>query len=139
MKTAKKLLTVLIVVLGIGAVACGIGALVARHRYLTENVFMADGTRYARDLEVIDLRGQDVDVGYYDELRSLLPDTPILWEVPFQGGRLDPETSELTLTTLSDADVERLDYITGLTTVHAGGCTDYEQLIALQLRRPGLL
>ena len=136
MKTAKKLLILLVIVLGLGMVACGIGALVARHRYLTENVFMADGTRYSRDLEVIDLRGQDVDVGYYDELRSLLPETPILWEVPFQGGRLDPETAELTLTTLTDADVERLDYITGLTTVHAGGCTDYAQLIALQQRRP---
>ena len=109
MKTAKKLLILLVIVLGLGMVACGIGALGARHRYLTENVFMADGTRYSRDLEVIDLRGQDVDVGYYDELRSLLPETPILWEVPFQGGRLDPETAELTLTTLTDADVDRLD------------------------------
>ena len=140
MKTAKKiwitLVIVLITALGVGAAAWVIRDQLDRQRYLTENVFMADGTPYARDLEIIDLRGREVDVAYYEELHGLLPEATILWDVPFQGGRLDSQTAELTLTTLSDADVERLDYIRSLTTVHGEGCTDHDQLIALQLRRP---
>ena len=136
MRTARRILTVAVIVLAIAMVGCGVGALVARHLYLTENIFMTDGTLYAKDSQMIDLRGQQVDVAYYEELRGKLPGAEILWEVPFQDGFIDPDTRELTITSLTDADVERLDYVTGLTTVNAGGCTDYEQLIALQQRRP---
>lgn len=136
MRKAKIILTVLVIVLGLAVLGCGAGALLARHEYLTGNVFMSDGTRYSKDSEFIDLRGQQVSVSYYEELREKLPDTPIYWEVPFQGGYLDPNTQDLTITELSDEDIILLDYITGLTTVNAGGCKDYDQLLALQQRRP---
>lgn len=136
MRTARKILTVLVIVLAIAIVGCGVGALITRYLYLTENIFMTDGTLYPKDSDVIDLRGQQVSVSYYEELRGKLPDTPIYWEVPFQGDYLDPNTQDLTITSLTDEDVILLDYITGLTTVNAGGCKDYDQLIALQQRRP---
>lgn len=136
MKKAKIILTVLVIVLGLGVLGCGAGALVTRHMYLTGNIFMEDGTIYSKSLETVDLRGQDITIAYYEELRAKLPEAQILWEVPFQGNYLDPNTQNLTITQLTDEDVILLDYITGLTTVNAGGCKDYDQLIALQQRRP---
>lgn len=136
MKKAKIILTVLVIVLGLAVLGCGAGAMYTRHMYLTGNVFMEDGTIYSKSLETVDLRGQDITIAYYEELRAKLPEAQILWEVPFQGNYLDPNTRDLTITTLTDEDIILLDYITGLTTVNAGGCKDYDQLLALQQRRP---
>ena len=136
MRKARIILTVLVIVLGLAVVGCGIGALVTRHLYLTGNIFMEDGTPYSKKSETIDLREQKISIEYYEELHSKLPQAKILWEVPFQGGWYDPDTRELSISTLSQEDIPVLDYITGLAVVDAAGCTDYPQLVALQERRP---
>lgn len=87
-------------------------------------------------LRQLDLRGSNVSIQQYEALRSQLPDCEILWEVPFQGSRYAPETSELTVTSLTDEDVAALNSITGLTRLNADGCTDYAQLAALREMKP---
>lgn len=88
------------------------------------------------DLKYLDLRGTGATVKQYEYLRQELPGCHIRWEVPFQGGYLNPNTTAITLTTLSDEDISALDYLPHLTLVNALDCKDYPQLLALQQRRP---
>lgn len=88
------------------------------------------------NLKRLDLRGTGATAKQYEYLRKALPHTHIQWEVPFQGAYLDTNTTAITLTTLSDEDIALLDYLPHLTLVDALGCSDYQQLLALQQRRP---
>lgn len=91
---------------------------------------------YPRESTQLDLRGQDVSIKHYEKLRKQFPGCEILWNVPFQGTAYPEETTQITLTSLTQEDVETLDYFPMLETVNADGCTDYDLLIALQERRP---
>ena len=88
------------------------------------------------NLKRLDLRGTGATPKQYEHLRQTLPDCVILWEVPFQDTYLDPNTTAITVTTLSDEDIITLDYLPHLALVDALGCTDYAQLQKLQQRRP---
>ena len=91
---------------------------------------------YPRESTQLDLRGQDVSIKHYEKLRKQFPGCDIQWNVPFQGTAYPEETTQITLTSLTQEDVETLDYFPMLETVNADGCTDYDLLIALQERRP---
>lgn len=87
-------------------------------------------------LQTLDLRGTGLDIAGYEALSAALPNCQILWELPFQEGYLPLDTTSLTVTHLTMADVETLDHLTGLTEVDGTACTDYPALLALQARRP---
>lgn len=97
-----------------------------------------DVTQIARlqRLTRLDLRGTGITTEEYDSLHQALPACRILWSVPFQGEYLDNTSQSLTLHTLSEDDVNLLDYLTGLTTVDATDCRDVEALYDLQQRHP---
>lgn len=105
--------------------------------FLEKNLFVG-GMILPRNVEYLNLRGRDESVQTYQKIRAELPDCEIYWDVPFQDGSYPEDTMEITVQTLSDGDVIRLDYLKQLKTVHAEGCTDYEQLLLLQKRRPGV-
>lgn len=86
-------------------------------------------------LESLDLRDTGISTEEYDTLRAALPACDILWSVPFQDGYLDCDTREIAVTSLTAEDVERLDYLEGLSRVDGNACRDYDQLLALQQRR----
>ena len=97
---------------------------------------IVDFRLYPRESTQLDLRGQDISISHYENLRKQFPGRDILWNVPFQGTAYPEETTQITLTSLTQEDVETLDYFPMLETVNADGCTDYDLLIALQERRP---
>ena len=101
-----------------------------------ETYVLVDDQLYERHAETLDLRGTGITVEHYDNICKKMPQCDVLWDVPFQDTYYAEDTQSLTVTTLSDEDVVRLDYMTELETVHAEECLDYPQLEALRLRRP---
>ena len=131
----KKKLIILSVVLLVLALAV-VGGILGYHAwYQNTHVFVED-TAYEKDLTFVDLRGTGTSLEYYESLRSQLPDCEIRYDLPFQGSFYPDDTRELILTSLTDGEVELLDYLPLLETVDARVCKDYDQLLALQARRP---
>ena len=154
MKKEKKLVTVLVSVL----LAAALG-LFGYWKYQDQFVRIGD-VRYEKNaqeitlsaqlpedlqtlraftaLEKIDLRGSGISVQEYEQVKQLLPQTEILWDIPFQGAVYPMETSGLTLEHLTLEDLETLQYFTELKTVSAENCPDYQVLHELRSRYPEL-
>lgn len=124
----KKRIIALAAVLGILA---ALGAAHYRNSRIT-----IDGITYDRDAEVLDLRGTGIPAEHYEAVRKALPDCEILWDVPFQGSFYPEDTTELTISHLSDGDLAALAYFPSLTHVDARDCRDYDRLLALRAQMP---
>ena len=131
MNAAKKLLTALLATLVAAAVFAGI-------RWNTENYILVDLRFYPRNEAVLDLRGQSVPVSRYEKLKHRLPDCEIVWDVPLSGGSADCLSRSVSLTALTAEDTALFAYLKDLKTVDAEGCSDYENLLALEQLYPGL-
>lgn len=106
--------------------------------YRNTHVFV-DGKAYSNREDTLDLRGESVSIEHYDQLHALLPECEILWNVPFQKGATPSDIETLTITDLSDEDIERMAaYFPNLKTVDASRCGDYAMLEKLQTRLPDL-
>lgn len=88
------------------------------------------------NLKSLDLRNTGITIEAYSALRQALPECEILWEVPFQGSYLHPDTTSIAISSLTDADLEALRFLPGLSDVDASGCQDYPQLLSLQQLYP---
>lgn len=130
----RKTLICLIVVAAL-LLVCSVGAVTYYVWYRGNHIFV-DDVVYEKTLTFLDLRGTGVSVEHYETVREQLPDCEIRYDLPFQGEFCPDDTKELTITSLTDEEVELLDYLPELTAVHAEGCRDYDQLRALQERRP---
>ena len=129
MSRTKKLLVALLLVVMLASVAAGLV-------WHMNHYQMVDFRFYPRNAQVLDLRDEEISLKHYHKIRRYLPDAQVLWSVPFQDGRYASDVKELTVASLTDRDVELLDYFTRLQRVDASGCEDYPQLMALQQRRP---
>ena len=130
----KKLVIVLVVIVLI--LAAAVSALVGYLWYRNNHVFV-EGTAYAVDSETLDLRGQDISFGHYEALREQLPNCEILWDVPFQGSKYSSDSTELTVTTLTEQDVGLiLEYFPELKTLDATGCREYPVIELLKAQKP---
>ncbi len=121
--------------LGIG-IAALLLLLVAAAAFVLLNYHVVDFRLYAKNAQHLDLRGQDISLEHYEALESKLPGAEIRWDVPFQNGLVKDDATEITVTTLTAADVAMLDYLTDLAVVNAQNCEDYAQLVELQKRHP---
>ncbi len=155
MKKRVRFLIVLAVLLAL-AVAAMVGIGWVRKNY----VMMEFGDFWERDMTRLDLRGAELpemekllqltklenldirDTGIsaktYEEIRQGLPECEILWSVPFQGGYVENTVTELTVTELSQVDMQALLYLPDLEKLNADGCRDFENLMVLQETNPGL-
>lgn len=97
---------------------------------------IVDFKLYPKNAQVLDLTGKNISVAHYEKLRAVLPGCTIHWGVPFQGKTVDNETKELTVTELTDTDVEALAYLPQLQKVNAKDCRDYESLQYLRQLLP---
>ena len=88
------------------------------------------------NLRTLDLRFTGLTAEDYEKLTALLPDTVILWDVAFQGRFLPQDVQTITLTELTDKDVDMLDLLPDLLYIDARECEDYPQLLELQRRHP---
>ena len=132
-KTGKKGLTIALatiaVVLAMGVAAAG---------WVAMKYHVISGKLYPRDAQVLDLREENIKPALYDKIHEKMPSCEIRWKIPFQNGFLENDVQEITVTSLSEQDVLRLDYARKLKTVHAEDCHDYEALEQLRQRRPEL-
>lgn len=131
MRGWKKGLAALLVLLILVSVAGGM--LWYRRHYQ-----MVDFRFYPRDAEILDLRGEKVSLSHYEKLQSEMPDTEILWSVPFQGNTYSQDTRELKITELTEKDVKALEGFPQLKTLDARGCTEYGLLQKVQSTYPEL-
>ncbi len=129
MNASKKRMVTVLGLLMAAAVVTGIVWNVTHY-------WMIDFRFYAKDLEIVDLRGREITTSHYDKVCEKFPDAKVYWNIPFQGSFYDQDEKTLAITTLSEEDVLMLDYFTQLETVEAVQCKDYQNLYALQQRRP---
>ena len=127
MKTMKKVGIVLLAVL---LLAGGAAA------WVLMNYHVVDFTLYRKDAREVDLRGQEVSAELYMTLAEKLPQARIHWDVPFQGGLLADDVTEVTVETLAQEDVRILTLLKQLKTVHAENCRDYAVLEELRQQLP---
>lgn len=126
----KKVLIIILVVALV--IAAGVGGFMW---YRNTHIFV-EGEAYAKNSQSLDLRGTGISVEHYDSVHAQLPNCEILWDVPFQGGTYSNDITSLTVTSLSDKDLEMLEYFPKLKSVDASGCEDYTQLETLKDMRP---
>ena len=89
-------------------------------------------------LEKLDLRESGISVQIYEQLHQMLPETEILWDIPFQGACYAMDTQSLTITDLTEQEIELLAYFGELQQIDAAACDDYAMLAALRARYPHL-
>lgn len=130
----KKLITVLIIIVLVLALLIA-GAL--GYLWYRDNHVFVEGKAYPIHSESLDLREQSISFNHYDQLHTLLPDCQILWNVPFQNGAYSNDTRALTVSTLTDTDIQLMaTYFPDLQQVDAAACTDYDMLEKLCARLP---
>lgn len=151
-KSTKRLLTVLSVMLVLGALAAG-GLYVIREKYLYWNGSLfyrearkldiggkqLDDLSFLREfpnLEILDVRDTELTTGQYEQLCKDYPRLELIWEVPFQNRYIDSDSTKITLTTLRQEEIGQMDYLTELRSIDAWDCEDYEALWKLQQHRP---
>ena len=122
MRKSAALLALILVLAILLSVAGGIG-------WILHNNYLVDFHLYPKNAASMDLRGEDISVRHYEALREKLPRCEILWDVPFQGGKLSSDTTEITVSTLSEEDVTALAYFPDLETLNGENCTDYDCLL----------
>lgn len=98
--------------------------------------FVVNFKIYPKNARSIDLRGEEITAQEIDKIQKQAPGCFILWNAPFQGEQYPSDTAELTVTELTAEGVAQLDCFPLLKLVHAEDCDDYDQLLALQNRRP---
>lgn len=87
-------------------------------------------------LQLLDMRGTGLTKEQYDALVRQLPGCRILWDVPFQGQFISQDAQTLTITSLSEEEIELLDHLPGLLFIDARECEEYGLLQQLQQRHP---
>lgn len=153
MTKLTKIIIAIVLVLAIAA-----GGAWAGWNYYNDTYIKIDGVQYRRDISELDLSGGPVEqlelipeltqlkvldmsntgltAEQYETLCAALPDCEVLWTPPFQGSYWDMFTQSISITSLTEADISEMDYLTQLQTVDATACHDYAQIMALIAHRP---
>ncbi len=132
----KTIVTILVVVLIVLALA--VAGFVGLTWYRDNHVFVGK-TPYPIHAESLDLREEDISFDHYDSLHAQLPECYVLWNVPFQGRKIQSDTKGLAVSALTQEDVDiLLAYFPFLEQVDAATSTDYSLLETLKAAKPEL-
>ena len=95
------------------------------------DINLRNPTRVAQleSLQVADLRNTGLTAEEYDQIRGALPDCEILWLVPFQGDYLDPNSTTLTLSAITEEEMPLLAYFPTLQTIDMKTCNDVDAIL----------
>ena len=85
-----------------------------------------------KDLQAADLRNTGLTPEEYDQLRAALPDCEILWLVPFQDRYLDPESTNLTISSITEEEMALLAYFPSLQTIDMKACADVDAILKVK-------
>lgn len=125
--------------LGVLIVALAVAGTLGYLNYQESHLFIEDAV-YPMDAQSLDLRGQEVSITHYNTLHWQLPSCRILWDVPFQGGKVASNATELTVTSLTQEDLDIIyRYLPDVTKLDASGCNAYDLLEQFQRERPQCL
>lgn len=108
-------------------------AVLALPRGLPED---AAALREFSNLQWLDLRGTGLKPETYRVLAAAIPQERILWELDFQGRRLDGRTRAVQVRHLTSNDVEALCSLPNLRRVDGKLCRDYPRLLRLARLKP---
>ncbi len=97
---------------------------------------LPEKTGTAQDPGFLDLREQSITAEEFQQLTQTQPDTEIRWNVPLSSGARDSYSEELTVSALTEEDVELFGFFPNLRKVNAWRCRDYAPLLALRERFP---
>lgn len=89
-------------------------------------------------LKKLDLRGTQISAQDYETLKLWFTEAEILWDIPFQGSFYPTDTEELTVSSMTQEDLEQLAYFNNLKRVTAENCPDYPILHRLRLKNPDI-
>lgn len=95
-----------------------------------------EGNLYPRTKKTLDLTEKTLTAAEYEQLQEKLPQAKILWTIPLAGGPVRSDATELTLTSLSQEELDMLDHMTRLQIVYAEECGEAALLGQLQQRHP---
>lgn len=103
-----------------------------------EHYYLVDFRFYPKDAETLDLRQESISPQLHDKLQAVMPDTEILWNIPFQGSQYPHDTRELTIDCLSEGDIGALAVFSGLEAVDVQAWEDPGLLLELRDAYPEL-
>ena len=86
---------------------------------------MISGGIYAKNAEIVDLRGKDISLADYADFREKYPESEILWDIPFQGKIYAQDTASLHVTSLTEKDAPVIALFPDLSLLDATDCRDY--------------
>jgi len=132
-KKAIVILLVVILVLSLGAA----GVLGYEYWYNETHIFIEDAV-YEEDATYIDLRGTGASMDHYLQLKAVMPNCVIDWDVPFQGKPTDCNTEVLTLSVLAEEDLDMLSWFPKLRKIDASACEDLDMVETLKEAYPEL-
>ena len=131
MKALRGVLIALVVLM-----ALGLGAVAGGYYLFRQSHVKIDGEVYDLRATEVDRRGMETSVALYKEIKDAIPAALVHWDVPFQDAAYPEDTTELTVTHLSQEDLETLHYLPNLTKINGRECRDYDALLALEQQRP---
>ena len=135
MKSNKLITTLIVVAVVLTLLLAGILGVIW-YRYT--HIFIEDAA-YAKSSTSLDLREEDISFEHFNMLTEQLPQCSVIWNVPFRGGKVSSGSTEITVTDLTETDVNILcKYFPDLKKVDASACTNYEMLELLKKRAPNL-
>lgn len=125
--------------LGIITILCLFFVSVAGLMYYRNNNLFIDGKVYPIDSKNLDLLGESLTFDQYHALQDQIPNCKILWSVPFQNSKFPSNSTNLSITTLTENDIAVLaEYFPNLKSIDASTCHDYAMLMSLKNHLPKL-
>lgn len=122
----RFLLRIRLAIAAVVLAVIAVGAYYA-YSYSLEHIYIA-GKFYDVWSSSLDLRGKPISLQEYRELTEKYPQYKILWDVPIQGKSYTSTISKITVTSLTEDDVEAMAYLPKLRQVNADDCKDYALL-----------
>lgn len=96
---------------------------------------LVEGDLYPRDAQ-LDLRDSSLTGKTYEKLQRKLPDSTILWSVPFQAQTQPSNAEEIAVRDLTDLDLEMLKYFANLQVLDGRNCGNLDALVQAQQMYP---
>lgn len=135
MKRKKNPLVTILVTFAVAVTLIAAG-LIAFIIYQRTHIFV-ENKAYPIKAQSLDLREEDISFVHFDSVHSQLPDCQIVWNVPFQGGKVSSDSTRITIQNPSSDDIWLLQtYFPNLKLIDASACDNYTALEQLQEAMP---
>ena len=72
--------------------------------YQRTHIFV-ENKAYPISAQSLDLREEDISFAHYDSVHAQLPNCQILWNVPFQGGKVSNDATRISIQNPSSDDI----------------------------------